>query len=203
TDQFIVLVADRVDFHGRPESAAVLADTPAFGFVMAVARGRLENPRRHARHPIFPRVEFRKMLPDDFRCGIALQPLGAGIPVHDDPARIEHVDGAILDRLDQQPKFALAFIERLLRRAALGHIATDVCETDGAAAPIADRLDDGGRPEPAAILAYEPTLFLGAPDEARVRKKAGRVGCLVFAGEKRPEMLASCPPGRPTHTPLP
>src|SRR6202007_3020553 len=102
------------------------------------------------------------MLSDDFLGGITLQPFRARIPVYDDAARIEHVDGAILHRLDQQAEPVLAIVQRLLCFALLGHVAGDLGEAEGAAAGIAHRLDHGRGPEPAAVFADTPTLLLGA-----------------------------------------
>src|SRR5262249_37641180 len=135
-DQLIVLVADRVDLDRRPEPAAVLAHAPAFRLVMPFARCGFEHARRQAGHPVFPDVEFRAMLSDDFVRGVALQPPGAGIPVLNDPARIEHVDRALLHRLAQEAEPALALVERLLRFALLGHVAGDLGEADRPATGI-------------------------------------------------------------------
>src|SRR5438132_12462866 len=106
------------------------------------------------------------MLADDLRRRITLQPLRAGIPVHDDAAWIEHVEGAVLHGFDQEAELALAFVERVLRLSSLGNVAGDLGEADGATSRISDRLDDRGRPEPAAILADAPSLLLGAPSTA-------------------------------------
>src|SRR5438105_9298927 len=103
------------------------------------------------------------MLADDFRRRISLQPLRSRIPVHDNAARIEHVDGAILHGFDQEAESALAFVERTLRLLSLGNVAGDLGEADSATSRITDRLHDRGCPEPAAILAEAPALLLGAP----------------------------------------
>jgi hypothetical protein len=143
TDQFIFLIADRVDLHRRPEPAAVFAHVPAFRLVMPVTRRGFENACGQAGHAIIPRVKFGEVLSDDFRRRITLQAFRAGVPIHDDATRIEHVDGGILHRLDQQVKPALALVKRLLRLAPLGHVAGDFGKADSTAAGIAYRLDNG------------------------------------------------------------
>jgi len=45
-------------------------------------------------------------LADDLVGRIALQPRGAGIPAHDAAVEVEHVDGVVDDRIDQQLKAA-------------------------------------------------------------------------------------------------
>ena len=62
-DQSVVLIADRVDLHRRPEPAAVLAHAPAFRLVMAVTCRSFQNARRQAGHAIVPRVKFEKCCP--------------------------------------------------------------------------------------------------------------------------------------------
>src|SRR5262249_61363071 len=57
-DQFIVLIADRIDLHRRPEPAAVLAHAPALLLVMAVARRGFKNARRQAGHATAPAIKF-------------------------------------------------------------------------------------------------------------------------------------------------
>ena len=65
-DQLASIVADRVDDDVGPETAAVLADAPAFFFEPALALGGLQRPLRLAGFPVFVRVEFREVLADDF-----------------------------------------------------------------------------------------------------------------------------------------
>src|SRR5262249_34289554 len=202
-DQFIVLIADCIDLHRRPEPAAVLADAPAFCLVMAVARRAFENARGQARHAFFSRVEFGKVLSDDFRRGISLQPFRTGIPVYDDTARIEHVDRAILHRLDQQAEPALALVQRLLGFALLGHVTGDLGKANGAAAGIAYWLDNGGGPEPAAVLADAPALLLGPAVASSERQHPPRhVGSFVFGSKEQRKMLAEDLGGAVTLDPL-
>src|SRR3954447_17960139 len=98
------------------------------------------------------------MLADDLVRPIALHPLGAGVPVCDDAARIEHVDGVVDDAFHEEPEAALALPQRLLRRHPFGDVAGDLGEADEASLPIADRLEEGVRPEAAAALSDPPAL---------------------------------------------
>src|ERR1700720_2296043 len=131
------------------------------------------------------------MLSDDFLGRITLQAFRAGIPVYDDAARIEHVDGAILHRLDQQAEPALAIVQRPLRFALLGQVAGDLGEAEAAAAGIANRLDHGRGPEPAAVLADTPTLLLGSSVASGADQDlAWHIGRVVLRGKEQREMAA-------------
>jgi hypothetical protein len=101
-----VFVADCVEHDARPEARAILANSPAFGFVFALARGGLECPFRQAGGAILLGEEAAKMLADDFRRLIALDAFAPGVPAGDDPFRIEHIDRVIDDGLHQQAKIS-------------------------------------------------------------------------------------------------
>jgi hypothetical protein len=70
------------------------------------------------------------MLADDFACGITLHPLCAGVPVGDDPARIEHVDSVVDDAIEEDTEAALAFEEGRLRFHPRGNVARDLGNAD-------------------------------------------------------------------------
>ncbi len=55
------------------------------------------------------------MLADDLLGAVALDPLGAGVPVGHDAARIEHIDRIVGDALNQQAEPLLALAQRLVR----------------------------------------------------------------------------------------
>ena len=92
----------RIDDHGGPEPRAVLAHAPAFSLELAGPQRLFQRAPRKVGRPVFFRVEPREMLPDDFMGRIALEALGARIPARHHAGGIEHVDGVIVDRLDQQ-----------------------------------------------------------------------------------------------------
>ena len=71
----------------------------------AVASARCGSPRR----PVLLGVEAREMLADDLVGLIALDRFRAGVPVGHPAVRVEHVQGIILDALDERPEAALAF----------------------------------------------------------------------------------------------
>ena len=81
---------------------AVLAHAPALGFELALAGGRLEGTLGEPAGAILFRIEPRKILSEDLAFHIALEALGARIPTGDDPRRIEHVDGIVGDRVDEE-----------------------------------------------------------------------------------------------------
>ena len=66
-------------------------------------------------------VEPGEMVADDLVRRISLDPLGAGVPIGDDAVRIEHVERMVGDAIDEQAEAALAFAERLLRKASKCH----------------------------------------------------------------------------------
>ena len=82
-----ILAADGIDHHMRPEAGAVLAHPPAFAFEPPLSHRGFQRPLRHRPWPILLGIESREMLADDFIRGIALDALGAGVPVGDDAFR--------------------------------------------------------------------------------------------------------------------
>ena len=68
---------------------------------------RLEGARRHAGGAVGFGVEAPEMLADDLACAIALDALGAGVPVGDDAVGVEHVDRVVAHALDQMLEAAL------------------------------------------------------------------------------------------------
>src|SRR5207249_5385420 len=114
---------------------SVLAQMPAFFFEPALARcyGQLTLWR------LLPvgRIEDREVPTDDLLRGVAAERLGAPTPAGDAPFGIEHVDRAILDCVDDEPRALLALAQRLfdlasrlnvLEQPRVGH-----CELAGAA----------------------------------------------------------------------
>ncbi len=63
------------------------------------------------------RVEGPEVGPDDLARGVALDPLGAGVPALHDPFGREHEDRVVLDVVDQQPEADLAAPQQLLGAA--------------------------------------------------------------------------------------
>ena len=54
------------------------------------------------------------MLTENLRGGIAIERLRTGIPACDPTFGIEHVDGAVLDRIDDQPSSVFTLAQGLL-----------------------------------------------------------------------------------------
>ena len=98
-----------VDDDVRPKLRAVLADAPAFPLEASFARGSLERVLRQSGGPILFGIEAGEMLADDLVGEVALDALGARVPVGHVSFGIEHVDGVIGDALDQQAEAAPRF----------------------------------------------------------------------------------------------
>src|SRR4029450_12692502 len=109
------------------------------------------------------------MLADDLLSGIAFHPPGTSIPVDNDAARVEHVNGIILYGLDQQPKPPFAFVKRLLRLPSFGNVAGDFGKADSTAVRHAHRPYHNRCPEAAAVPANAPSLVFGAASSSRPR----------------------------------
>ncbi len=101
-DQPAVVVADRVDHHVGPELAAVTAHAPAFALVAAFDRRPVQVAFRRPVGAILRRIEVREVAAEDVGGLIALEALGARVPTRHMAGRIEHVDGVVVDRVDQQ-----------------------------------------------------------------------------------------------------
>src|SRR5262249_51741298 len=101
-------VADCVDHHRSPEAAAVLAHAPPLGIVASLAGGGREHDRWQPGGAIFLGVEAREMLAEDFLRRVALEPLGAGVPVGHYAAWIEHADGVVHHAFHQHAEAAFA-----------------------------------------------------------------------------------------------
>jgi hypothetical protein len=101
-DQLAGLVVDGIDDDAGPEAGAVLANAPAFGFELAFLGGGPQRFRRNAGCLILLGIEAREVAPDDLVGLVALEATRAGIPGGDMPLPVEHVDGVIGDRVDEQ-----------------------------------------------------------------------------------------------------
>ena len=86
------------------------------------------------------------MLADDLLVRVALEALRASVPARDPTLRIEHVDGVVLDALNQQAEALLTLIERFLGGLALAQVAGDLGIANELAILTADRVDQDVRP---------------------------------------------------------
>jgi hypothetical protein len=66
------------------------------------------------------------MAANDLIGGIALDARGAGVPIGNDAAGIDHENGVVGDALHQQAEPALALDERLPRFVPLGDVTRDL-----------------------------------------------------------------------------
>src|SRR4051812_16379182 len=101
-EQLAFIAVDPVDDDAGPKPRAILAYAPAFPFETAFAARGLEHPLGHARPLVFFGVEFGEVLADDLFGLEALDPLGTRVPAGHDSIGVEHVDGIVEDRLDEQ-----------------------------------------------------------------------------------------------------
>src|SRR5262245_5563114 len=186
-----VVAADRVYRHRGEEAGAVLAHTPAFGLALSAARRRLERARRHAGGAVLGGVEAADMAADDLLVAVALDALGADVPVHHDAAGIEHEDRVVADTLHQQAKPLLAVEQRLLHGAPLREVAGDLGEPDEGAVFVVHDVEDRVRPEAAAVLAHAPALALEAALAPRDGERMlGQAGAPILVREEAGEMRA-------------
>ncbi len=91
----------------RPKSRAVFSHAPAFSLETALRGGGLQGELGDALRALFLRVELGEVPANDLLGGVTLESFGAGVPARYDPVGVEHVDGIIRDRVDQQPVAAI------------------------------------------------------------------------------------------------
>ncbi|MNL29660.1 hypothetical protein D3C87_1513500 [compost metagenome] len=103
TQKVAITVPDRIDDGMSPETGAVLADAPAFAFVMTVGYRGFDGLLRQTVEAVLIGVEAGEMVAEDFGRLITLETLCAGIPAYDMAGWIEHVDGIVRDCIHQQP----------------------------------------------------------------------------------------------------
>ena len=106
-DMTPVVIVNRVDDRIHPESSAILAQAPAFIFEPAFAKCSSKRAPRQIGSNVLAREETREVLTDDLVAGVALEPFGAQIPGSNPTIRIQHIDGVIGDRPDQQAEALL------------------------------------------------------------------------------------------------
>src|SRR5712664_1172769 len=102
THEFARRGTNRIDDHICPESRTVLADPPTFAFELPFPQGGLESEGWYPLLLIFLGVKPGKVLADNFRGCVSLEPLRAGIPARHDTRRVQHVYGVVSYRLDQE-----------------------------------------------------------------------------------------------------
>src|ERR1700733_75490 len=98
------------------------------------------------------------MTTDDFFWRVAFDALRAEVPVGHVALDIEHVDSIVCDALHKEPELLFAELEHPFGLPALGEIARDLGVADDVAGRGADRINNDGRPELAAILANAPAF---------------------------------------------
>ena len=89
---------------------------PALFFERAVPRG--EHQLAFRRLLAFGGIQDGEVLAQDIFAPVAVERLGPGVPARHTALRIEHVDRAVLDRIDDEPRALLALAQGLFDLAA-------------------------------------------------------------------------------------
>ena len=118
---------------------AVFANAHALFFVLAARGGYSKYLLRLALFDVVRWKETGKILTDDLFVPATRHSLRTGIPSANLAARTQHINGVILDSLNQRPIFALAFLQRLL-----GDLAPRVVTLDGPTGSDGDQQAQGG-----------------------------------------------------------
>src|SRR5271169_6945258 len=111
---------DGVDHHVRPEPGTIFADSPTLRLKSSLLSG---GHQRACRQPVFPilgAVKYGKMPTNNLLRTIALDTLGAGIPVSDNAFRIQHENGVVRYPSDEKPEAAFALTKL---RQGLGQLS--------------------------------------------------------------------------------
>ena len=114
-DQVAVVVADHRDRAGDEDQRAVLADAPAFDFMLVFLHGQFQRAVRLAGAALVRPVEYAEMLADDFFRGVADDLLGGAVPARHASRRVEHENGVVDDAFDQDLEMPLGAVERQVR----------------------------------------------------------------------------------------
>ena len=111
-------VLQPVDHDAGPEPAAVLADAPPLGGMVAKPGGDCQAGRRQATRDILVHEEACIGVADDLAGGVTLEPLSARVPGKYDPVGVEPIDCIVGDTLDE----IVACGGDGLRRKHVGHV---------------------------------------------------------------------------------
>jgi hypothetical protein len=137
------------------------------------------------------RVEAREVAADDFFLAVALDALGARVPVGDDAFRRQHVDRVIGHALHQQAEALLALAQLVLGLLALGDVAGHLGKAEQQPFLVVDGVDDDVGPEAGAVLAHAPALgFILAVIERGLQRARRQAGTAVFVGIEARKVLA-------------
>src|SRR6185312_10186333 len=159
-DQLAGLVVDRREDHVGPEARAVLANPPAFLFEPAQAAGDLQLAVAAPGGDVLRQPEHRRMAADDLTRQVAVDAFGGRVPGGDPPLAIEHEDGVVLDRINEQAEPLFATPQVFLGAAAQGQVARHLREAQQRAVLRAQGRDDHVGPKARAVLADPPALVL-------------------------------------------
>src|SRR5262245_59335874 len=190
-DKLARIIPDCVNDDHCPKFGPVLANAPAFSLVFPCRGGCLKRPVRDVSAAVLLAVECAEVFADNFRLLVPFDPLCAGIPCRNPPARIKLKDCVIDDCFHQAAVAALTFQQGLMREPPFRYVPRNFCKTDKLAALVMDGINDDACPKVCAILANAPTFGVKAPRLAgRAKRLVGQTGLLIFASVKSAERLA-------------
>ena len=95
---------------------------------------------------------------DDLVGRVPFHTLRPGIPIRNDAAWVEHINGIVDERIDQQPETTFTREQRFVGGVTFCQVARDLGEADQRAGLVVDRIGNGARPKATAVLAQAPAL---------------------------------------------
>src|SRR5262249_24454176 len=109
-DELALAVEHRIDDHARPELRAVFADTKALCFELPITQSCLERFRGNAGCAVGIGVEGLEMPPENLGFRVALDALGARVPVSYVAGPVEHEDCVVGDVSHHELKASLGLL---------------------------------------------------------------------------------------------
>ena len=101
-DEISLRIANAIDDGARPKPGPILALAPAFAFESALASRRRQASGRQPRPTVLFGVKSREVLAEDLLLLIPLEAARARVPADHKNVRVEHIDGVIRHRFDQE-----------------------------------------------------------------------------------------------------
>src|SRR5271163_442415 len=102
TDQVAFGIFQRGNDHVGPELRAVFAQPPTFILDAAVTKGNLEFALRLAGVDVLLGIKTGEVFADYFGSFVALDALSSSVPGADTAVGLEHEDGIVMHRLDEE-----------------------------------------------------------------------------------------------------
>ena len=158
SDQYSVLVLNRINHDMGQELRTVLAQTPALIFMTPLTDNCVKGALRHTVEGIFTLEKHGEMLADNLVGLVPLDTLRTRVPGGDNARAIQHIKGVVGHALDKQAELLLTIAQRLLRGLSLGQVACDLCETNERTIRGADGVNDDQCPQSSTVFSDSPTF---------------------------------------------